>query len=80
MDALVRTSQTICKQFTSSISLSALEHVSPSKRSISGPLTMGLGNALAGMSEPWVLKYLVDWKIFHQILFSIPLIALVTPL
>ena len=41
---------------------------------------MGLGNALAGMSEPWVLKYLVDWKIFHQILFSIPLIALVTPL
>ena len=59
---------------------SGLEYVSPSKRSISGPLTMGLGNALAGMSEPWLLKYLVDWKIFHQILFSIPLIALVTPL
>ena len=60
--------------------ISGLEYVSPSKRSISGPLTMGLGNALAGMSEPWLLKYLVDWKIFHQILFSIPLIALVTPL
>ena len=60
--------------------ISGLEYVSPGKRSISGPLTMGLGNALAGMSEPWLLKYLVDWKIFHQILFSIPLIALVTPL
>ena len=60
--------------------ISGLEYVSPSKRSISGPLTMGLGNALAGMSEPWLLKYLIDWKIFHQILFSIPLIALVTPL
>ena len=57
-----------------------LEYVSPSRRSISGPLTMGLGNALAGMSEPWLLKYLVDWKIFHQILFSVPLISLVTPL
>ena len=60
--------------------LAALEYVSVEKRSLISNLGLAVGLTVGGAVEPWILKSLGDWKIFHIILFAQAAIVVVTPL
>ena len=49
---------------------SALEYVSIKKRSFVGNLALAIGFPFGGIIQPWVLKAVKDWTIFHHIFFS----------
>ena len=49
---------------------SALEYVSIEKRSFVGNLALAIGFPFGGIIQPWVLKAVGDWTIFHHIFFS----------
>lgn len=63
----------------SNLFLIVLEYIPSNKRSVA-PLTRALGTALSGAIIPSLLKALGDWKLFHQIIFAVPLFVLLTPL
>ena len=61
-------------------SFAALEYVSVEKRSLISNLGLAVGLTVGGAVEPWILKALGDWKIFHIILFAQAAVVVVTPL
>merc|ERR1712018_897773 len=63
----------------STIMVLDLEYIPSTKRSLA-PVTRALGMSLSGAIMPWLLKFLDDWKIFHQIIYAVPLFVLITPL
>ena len=58
----------------------ALEYVSVEKRSLISNLGLAVGLTVGGAVEPWILKALGDWKIFHIILFAQAAVVVITPL
>jgi hypothetical protein len=50
--------------------LSVLEYVSNDKRALVGNLSLALWLTLGGVYQPWLLKWLGEWKTFLIILFS----------
>ena len=60
--------------------LAALEYVSVERRSLISNLGLAVGLTVGGAVEPWILKALGDWKIFHVILFAQAAVVVVTPL
>ena len=57
-----------------------MEYVSVSKRSIIGNVSMAIGLSIGGCMEVWMLKFIQDWKVLHQILFAQGAVILITPL
>jgi len=47
-----------------------MEYVDSSKRTLVGNLGLALFLTLSGVYQPWVIKYLGDWKAFNFVLFS----------
>jgi len=47
-----------------------LEYVECSKRTLVGNLGLALFLTLSGVYQPWVMKYLGDWKLFNWIMFG----------
>ena len=47
-----------------------MEYLDTSKRSLVGNLSLALCLTLSGAYQPWVIKYLGDWKTFNWIMFS----------
>jgi len=47
-----------------------MEYVETSKRTLVGNLGLALFLTLSGLYQPWVIKYLGDWKLFNWIMFS----------
>ena len=57
----------------------ALEYVSVEKRALVGNLSLALGITLGGIIQPWLLKYLGKWKLYHNVLYGQTLILILTP-
>ena len=58
---------------------SALEYVSKEKRALVGNLSLAIAMSLGGCIQPWILKAVGDWKIFHHILFCQTALIFVAP-
>ena len=61
-------------------SVSALEYVDVSKRSLMANIMCAIGQTIAGCSEPWILKALGDWHTFFLINASPVALVFITPL
>ena len=57
---------------------SAIENTPLEKRYMVA-VARAVGLSVAGCSLPWLLKYLGDWKMFHQIIFALPFVFLLSP-
>ncbi len=44
-----------------------------------GNLSLAIAMSAGGIIQPWILKAVKDWKIFHHILFSQTALILVAP-
>lgn len=55
--------------FFSVFFLLTLENVSIEKRSFIGNISLAIALTVGGVYQPWLLKYLQDWKIWHHALF-----------
>ncbi|XP_059092270.1 organic cation transporter 1-like [Tigriopus californicus] len=63
--------------FFSVFFLLTLENVSIEKRSFIGNISLAVALTVGGVYQPWLLKYLQDWKIWHHALFIQVLFAIV---
>ena len=59
--------------------ISALEYVSKEKRSLVGNLSLAISMSLGGVIQPWILRAVNDWRMFHHILFCQTAIIFVAP-
>ncbi len=50
--------------------LLALEYVSVERRSFIGNFAMAIGFTAGGVYQPWLIRWLGDWKWFHHALFA----------
>ncbi len=50
--------------------LLALEYVSVERRSFIGNFAMAIGFTAGGVYQPWLVRWLGDWKWFHHALFA----------
>ena len=48
-------------------------------RSFIGNFGMAIGFTLGGVYQPWLLKWIGDWKMFSHILFVQSAIVFITP-
>ena len=60
--------------------VSALEFVSVERRSIIGNVGLAVGYTIGGTAQPYILRAIGDWRIFHQVLFAQGAIVLISPL
>ena len=56
-----------------------MEYTPTEKRYLTA-VTRAVGMGVAGTLVPWVLKYIGDWKLFHQVIFVVPFYVLLSPL
>ncbi len=61
------------------VPLSAIEYVPLNRRAIIGNLSLAVGFTLAGVYEPWLLKWLQDWKLLQYVVYAQVVIVLGTP-
>ena len=47
-----------------------LEYVAIEKRTLVGNIGLAIALTLSGVYQPWLAKYLGDWKIFNWVIFS----------
>ena len=64
--------------YATSLSI-ALEYVSIEKRAIIGNLSLAISMSIGGAYQPWILKAVYDWKIYHHILFGQTVIIFIAP-
>ena len=57
----------------------SIEYVSKEKRALVGNLSLAIAMSLGGCIQPWILKAVGDWKIFHHILFCQTALIFVDP-
>ena len=62
------------------IHISALEYVSVERRTIIGNVGLAIGYTIGGTAQPYILKAIGDWRIFHQVLFAQGAIVFISPL
>jgi hypothetical protein len=67
------------QKFNVDFLFSALEYVSKEKRALVGNLSLAIAMSLGGCIQPWILKAVGDWKIFHHILFCQTALIFVAP-
>ena len=60
--------------------ISALEYVSVEKRHIIGNVGMAIGYTLGGTTQPYILKVIGNWRLFHQVLFAQGAMVFISPL
>jgi len=65
--------------FFMSLYMLALEYVSKEKRSLVGNLSLAISMSLGGVIQPWILRAVNDWRMFHHILFCQTAIIFVAP-
>jgi len=65
--------------FFMSLYMLTLEYVSKEKRSLVGNLSLAIAMSLGGCIQPWILKAVEDWKIFHHILFCQTALIFIAP-
>ena len=53
--------------------------MSKDKRSLVGNLSLAIAMSLGGCIQPWILKAVGDWKIFHHILFCQTALIFIAP-
>jgi len=58
----------------------AIEYVGKDKRSLVGNLGLAVCLTLSGIYQPWLIKYLGDWKIFTWLMFSQMGLVVLTPI
>lgn len=56
-----------------------LEYVDASKRTLVGNLGLALFLTVSGVYQPWLVKYLGDWKVFSWLIFGQMIIVLAVP-
>ena len=64
----------------SSLLISALEYVSVERRSIIGNVGLAIGYSLGGITQPYILKAIGNWRIFHQVIFAQGAMVFISPL
>jgi len=57
----------------------SLEYVDENKRTLVGNLGLALFLTLSGVYQPWLIKYLGDWKSFSWIIYGQMIIVLAVP-
>jgi hypothetical protein len=55
------------------------EYVTNDKRALVGNLTIGIWITVGGLYQPWLIKTVGDWKVFHHLIFMQGLLVLVAP-
>jgi len=65
--------------FFMSIYMLCLEYVSKEKRALVGNLSLAIAMSFGGCIQPWILRAVGDWRIFHHILFCQTAIILIAP-
>ena len=60
-------------------SIAELEYVSVSKRSLVANLSLAISLTVGCSYQPWLLKYLGDWKIWHHILYAQTIVVIAAP-
>ena len=56
-----------------------MEYVCKEKRALVGNLSLAIAMSLGGCIQPWILKAVEDWRIFHHILFCQTALIFVAP-
>lgn len=56
-----------------------MEYTPTDKRYLTA-ITRAVGKGVSGALLPWLLKYLEDWRMFHHVIYVLPLFVLLTPL
>jgi len=56
-----------------------LEYVDESKRTLVGNLGLAVFLTISGVYQPWLIKYVRDWRIFSWIIFGQMIIVLAVP-
>ena len=57
----------------------AIEYVPMNRRAIIGNLALAVGFTFAGIYEPWLLRWLGDWKTLQYVVYGQVLVVLGTP-
>jgi len=65
--------------FFMSLYMLTLEYVCKERRALVGNLSLAIAMSLGGCIQPWILKAVEDWKIFHHILFCQTALIFVAP-
>ena len=66
--------------FSCFVLVSALEYVNVERRSIIGNVGLAVGYTIGGTAQPYILKAIGDWRVFHQVLYAQGAIVFLSPL
>lgn len=65
--------------FSQSSSFSGLEYVTIEKRAFISNLSLAIGITIGGVIQPWLIKWVGDWRTFNFILYIQCSLLLITP-